>query len=66
MIKRYTNLRLLLFFFHGTETVGVANIVRRTLRLLPNPNVLVAIRKGMQAVKLYANNITQRVPANTA
>ena len=42
------------------ETVQVTSL-HRTLAssLLPNPNALVAVRKGMQAVKLYFNKIIQ-------
>jgi len=45
--------------------------VRTQRWLLSNPNVLVAIIKGMQAIKLCSNNIFQLftggpgVPANT-
>ena len=45
-------------FLDGTEMVQVT-LLRRTLRLLPAPNVLVAISKGMWAVKLCFNKILQ-------
>jgi len=42
----------------GTEAMQVTPL-RRTLVSFPHPNVLVAVSKGMQAVKLCSNKILQ-------
>jgi len=44
---------------YGDSRYGDNNCWRELQRLLPNPNVLVAISKGMPAVKLCINKILQ-------
>jgi len=43
---------------HCIETMEVTHL-RRTLVSSPNPNALVAVSKGMRAVKLCSNKILQ-------